>query len=118
MSMFFETCAVCEVEEGMKDMVLVDTVRAELNASGIKKLYEAMIAPLDDAIANKHDKIFASVVQRELPYGLLKGREYVCKQCLRELPKKQKMVSKVWSPGTQDISYLYWLPTPVQVTVF
>ena len=89
----FYTCGCCGIEEGLSKLKLIDEDLLEkVKHSKLVSLYENMIKPLlPDSNANKYEISFAKSVKNELnEYGLLKNAKYLCKICIRSLPRKTR----------------------------
>ena len=91
--MVFFSCAVCDIEVGMSEMKKLDEKLLQcIRISGMPALYERLTKDKDDETASSCDRGYANAAYTELTVdGLLKDAVYVCKTCVRQLPKpKQK----------------------------
>jgi hypothetical protein len=86
--MVFYTCAICEVEHGLALMVKIEDAKDRIASSGIKNLYQRMIAPLTDPESNRYEKAFAQAASDEMEDGLLIGATHICRQCNTEVSPK------------------------------
>lgn len=85
--MVLYVCGICEIETNVAGLTELDeSIMQRIHLSDMNLLYQEMIELKPDA--RSCDIGYANAVRDELTCdGLLKGAAYVCKQCIRQLPK-------------------------------
>ena len=91
-TMVFFSCAVCDSENGSSEMkTLNEDLLKCIRVSGMPSLYTALIKDKDDDAASSCDRGYSNAAYTELTEdGLLKDAIYVCKSCVKQLPKPKK----------------------------
>jgi hypothetical protein len=89
-TMVFHTCAICGTDDGLVNLVPLQQCKDQIARSAIPQLFTELTKPLTLSNATKYETNFANAVSSELPHGLLLGARHVCKECLKQLPKKEK----------------------------
>jgi hypothetical protein len=95
--MVFFTCGCCEVEHGQSIMTKIEESELRRIAmSGIGEAYDSMVKILSDPfhLSNQYKIAFATAARNELSdgrddrrRGLVTGSDYLCKDCLKNLPR-------------------------------
>jgi hypothetical protein len=94
--MVLYTCGACEREDGLDKLVLKVDCLDQIKRSGMGKLRADMVRPLNDPRATKYERGFAQAVSIELDeHGCLIYAIYICKTCVKQLPKKLKVVQSL-----------------------
>ena len=90
--MVFFTCAVCDIEDGLINLVSLDSnVMARIRSSAMPKLWTQLTRDKDNETATSYDRAYATAAYEELSSdGLIKDLDFICKICLRQLPKLKK----------------------------
>jgi len=88
--MVLHLCGICEKETNLSGLTELDaTVMERVHLSGMRFLYQQLINVKEDA--KNCDIAYAQAVFDELtPDGIFKGAKFVCKVCVRQLPKLPK----------------------------
>ena len=94
--MVFYACAVCDMEAGKSELKdLKADLLKRIQASGMPALYVALTKDRDNDTVSSCDRGYANAAYNELTVdGLLKGASYVCKVCVRQLPKVKRAPRK------------------------
>ena len=89
-SCYFETCAICDEENGRIKMFTVKSVYDRIKQSDIEGSYDRMMSnPIFYDAYKKaiYDELNGAQVNNAIR-GLITGCEYICKQCDKQLPPR------------------------------
>ena len=84
--MVFHVCAICGVEEGLRDLTVVELLRDRILLSGIEEKFHEMFMIEGGRAPNQCEQNWHDCINTELEAGLLKGATHVCHECVKGLP--------------------------------
>jgi hypothetical protein len=95
----FYTCACCEYEDGVGDMIPISHLEDKIKSSNLNRLYIIATSQVD----NTYSKVYVEAIKEDLnEFGLLKNCNYICKKCANSL-------KGTFYNFTTDISLLIYL---------
>ena len=104
--MVFYVCAICGVEEGLRELTDVELVRHRIAMSGIDEKFRDMFKIDGDRLPNRYEQAWHHCIHTELEGGLLKGANFVCHECIKGLPTDVERKPNTKAPSKKRLCSL------------
>jgi hypothetical protein len=101
-----EMCAICGIEESLTELLKIDSsIMCVIEKSGLREAYNNHVNPFDDMGDDSNifnDYFRDDIIEHFTECGLLKGSDFVCRGCVREMKKGLGRHGQNEGCGSQD----------------